>query len=306
MRIKASRSTRYPPANRAVRFALEVWSSDFDQTLATCLRAEALGFDAFYYGESPTGLNLECWTTLAALAQVTRRIRLGPVITNLLAGYRSVALLGKQAATVAAISQGRLDFRTGVGATPKFARAWWQPFGVHYGDYEERLADLSRALPLLQAFWTGEAVEFVSGQEAALGFACPPIPITLAATGERAMRLAAEHAQIWETSYQTPEQYAGRTAKFVGDAIRSLEVDGFVGSTDASVAAGTKAAKQQRQLEDVDALFDRSLVGVPSQIAEKIRRFEVAGVQQLLIALHDPHDVDALDALGEAIRRFRR
>ncbi len=136
-----------------MKVAVEVWSSRYDQVESTCGLAADLGIDAFYYGESPHDLNLDCWTTLAALARSTERIRLGPVITNILPTYRSTALLAKQTATVASISEGRVDFRTGVGAAASFGRRWWKPFGVDYPDYDDRLSDLRAALPTLRQVW---------------------------------------------------------------------------------------------------------------------------------------------------------
>ena len=159
-----------------MRLALEVWSNDFAKLKATCLHAESLGIDGFYYGESPHDLNLECWTTLAALAQTTEQIRLGPVITNVLPTYRSTRLLARQAGAVAAISNGRLDFRTGVGASVRFGRPWWETFGVTYPDYNTRLAETEAAIQTLSDAWADTAW---------------PVPITAAATGQRAMAMAA-------------------------------------------------------------------------------------------------------------------
>ena len=89
-----------------MRIALELWGADHDAVVATCLHAEREGIDAVYYGEAPGPLNLDCMTVLAHLAAVTDRIRLGPVIANALAGYRSPLLLAKQAATIAVASEG--------------------------------------------------------------------------------------------------------------------------------------------------------------------------------------------------------
>lgn len=283
-------------------FALEVWSHDHRKTVAACLRAEALGIEAFYYGESPTGLNLDCWTTLAALSQATDRIRLGPVITNVLPGYRNLALLGKQAATVAVLSEGRLDFRTGAGAASAYGRPWWEPFGVAYGSYAQRLADLADALPLLRRYWANERLAFTPPATVQLGFHCPPIPLTIAASGPRAMALAADVADVWETSFQTPDEYRDRAAAFPHPAKRTirhcLEIDGFLGTTRSRADAVLRAARSQRSGEHLDAIFARALIGVPEEAAERVRLLQQAGVQRFVVALHDPLDPDAVEALA--------
>lgn len=279
-----------------MQFAVEVWSSDFEQVAATCIKAEELGLDGFYYGESPHDLNLDCWTTLAALAQVTNTIRLGPVITNVLPTYRSTVLLAKQAATVAAISAGRLDFRTGVGASVIYGRPWWEPNGIEYPDYQRRLEDLEVALGALPGLWNDSTQE---------------IPVTVAATGERAMRLAVEHGDVWETSFCTPGEFGERRKRMdehVGDGsiVSSLEVDGFV----ASSAAGldrllTRVQAERGSKEDLDPVMKRAVVGTPEVAAEQLQELASVGVDQVVVALHDPHEADALEALAQAARIVR-
>ena len=67
--------------------------------------AEALGFDSFWLPDHPV-FAPDCWTTMAALAGVTTRIRLGPLVAC--AGYRHPLLLARQAADVDRLSGGRL------------------------------------------------------------------------------------------------------------------------------------------------------------------------------------------------------
>lgn len=290
-----------------MRVALEVWSADFAQVLDTCVRAERLGFDAFYYGEAPTGLNLDCWTTLAALAERTSVIRLGPVITNVLDTYRSPALLGKQAATVAIISGGRLDFRTGVGAAVAYGRRWWEPFGVNYGLYDDRLAELRRTVGLLRPFWAGEPVEFSKGEAVTIGFDTPAIPVTIAATGPKGMRLASELADTWETSFRTAAEFVAQRRQFgsKSSVTASLEIDAFVGTDASEVDRVLRQARAERGSEDLEAVFERALVGTPDVVADQLAALEATGVQQVVVALHDPHNPDALEALAKAAGRGR-
>lgn len=272
-----------PPA-----IALEVWGADPTQLLSTAARAEELGFAAFYYGESPPGgLDLECWTVLAALARTTSRIRLGPVIANALPSWRHPALLVHQAVTVAALSGGRLDLRTGAGAAARFGRAWWEPHGVRYAAYDERLADLVALLDALDA-------------------ARPhPIPITIAATGHRALGLAAARADCWETSFATAAELAQRrqvTHRLAAgrSVLSSLEIDGFMASTPTGVDRLLGQVRADRADEDLEPVLARALVGTPADVAARIAELASAGADQLVVALHDPHDPDALEALATA------
>lgn len=278
-----------------MRFALEVWSSRFEQVEATCRLAESLGLDAFYYGESPHDLNLDCWTTLGALANATERINLGPVITNVLPTYRSTVLLAKQAATVAAVSKGRLDFRTGVGAAAAFGRPWWEPFAIQYADYDQRFSDLETALGDLQRWWSG-----------------PKIPLTIAARGRRAMGLAAEHGDVWETSFCTPTEFQEQNDQMMEvldgrEIARSLEIDAFVATTKPGLDQLLRQVTSERgSEEDLPAILDRALVGTPEDAAGRMVELASIGVDQVTIALHDPHDIDALGAISEAANIVRQ
>lgn len=280
--------------------ALEVWSSNFAEVESTCLRAESLGLMGFYYGESPNDLNLDCWTTLAGLARSTDRIRLGPVITNVLPTYRSHALLAKQAATVDEISGGRVDFRTGAGASSLFGRRWWEPFGVDYPDYDIRLADLEVALDVLPRLWSSRP----PGSESASSLVSA-IPITIAAKADRALGVAAESADVWETSFCTPAEFADLDARFVELApartvTRSLEIDGFMSQTQRGLSHLLDRVRSDRgRTEDLEPVFARALVGTPAQAADRLAELAAVGVDQVVVALHDPHDPDAIEALTQ-------
>jgi alkanesulfonate monooxygenase SsuD/methylene tetrahydromethanopterin reductase-like flavin-dependent oxidoreductase (luciferase family) len=84
-----------------------------------CLAAETQGYDLFtitdhfYPRSSSAGYPLECWTILVGLASLTERIKLGPLVSCV--GYRNPALLGKMAATVYIVSNGRLILGIGAG-----------------------------------------------------------------------------------------------------------------------------------------------------------------------------------------------
>ena len=82
---------------------------------------------------------MDCWTVLSSLINITSKIKIGPVITYLFPEYRNITLLAKQAITFQNLTKGRLEFRTGAGATLQYSKQWWHPFGIEYLKAFERV-----------------------------------------------------------------------------------------------------------------------------------------------------------------------
>lgn len=142
----------------------------------------------------------EAWTSLAALAALTRRIRIGVLVSS--NTFRHPSLLAKQAVTVDHISSGRLILGVGTGWYPDEHRR----FGVDFPAAPERVERLEEALEVLDRLESG-AVATHDGRfyrlEGALALPRPVqrprIPILIAAHRPRMLRVAARFADIWDT-----------------------------------------------------------------------------------------------------------
>ncbi len=153
----------------------------------------------------PDGPAFEGWTLLAALAAQTRRLRLGVMVTS--NRFRPPALLAKIATTVDIVSDGRLDFGIGVGSRPHPPAAWreYPAHGLPFHDPAQAVASLAEACALIKRLWTEEKPFDFHGEHHRLTGAFgnpkpvqrPHPPILVGGRAAATLRVAAEHADLW-------------------------------------------------------------------------------------------------------------
>jgi alkanesulfonate monooxygenase SsuD/methylene tetrahydromethanopterin reductase-like flavin-dependent oxidoreductase (luciferase family) len=302
-------------------FCLEVWGTDYNKIKNTCILAEKLGYDGFYYGESLADIDLDCWTIISNLSAITNKIKLGPVITYLFPQYRNIFLLAKQAMTLQEISNGRLEFRTGAGATLQWSSQWWHPYGIDYPNNAERVSILEEGVQILHALWNKPTVNFdgkyfnVKGATLQKTINQKNIPVTIAAKRNKTMQIAAKYADIWESSYITPEQFASLNKKF--DEIskqlnnnggnrskkitKSIELDVIIADSDSDLEYKKRIFAMERGPGVAHQILKHGLVGKPDKITEKLKEYTNAGVDQFFLAFQDPFDIKVLDLFMKAI-----
>ena len=184
--------------------------------------AEDLGFDYAWIPDtwSIKGyFDFEAWTLLAALSRVTSRLRIGTLVTTIIA--RHPAVIAAQALTIDHLSQGRVELGVGVGDRA----ADCDLFGVPRWPPAERVARLEEQLVLVDQLLRGEPVSrdgtYYSVRSAQLvqPIQRPWPPLVVAAEGPRALRLVARYADAWSTiGGQPPTTWAGGTGQPVSEA----------------------------------------------------------------------------------------
>lgn len=300
-----------------MRFCLEVWGTSYEDIRKTCLEAEKLGYYGFYYGESLTEIDMDCWTVISSLAAITNKIKLGPVITYLFPQYRNVALVAKKAQTFQEISEGRLEFRTGAGATLQYATQWWDPFGLPYPKINERLDILKEGLQIFEKFWSGKPV-FFDGKYFKINGGTmkrtnKAIPITIAAKGDKMMAIAAKYANIWEASYISPEKFNDLNEKFkeicykekINDSntiMRSIELDVIIAKSESELDYKKRLFVMDRGPGVYNQILQNGLVGTKDRVKQKVNEYADSGVEQFFLAFHDPYNISDLELFIDSIR----
>ena len=288
-------------------------------------RAERLGFDSVWmsdhffaslerYGgdDVPQG-SLEPLTTLAALAPMTERVRLGTLVLS--AGFRHPAILAKSATAIDLFSGGRLDLGIGAGwYAPEF-EAFGYPFGTtgeRFGVLEETLEVLTRLFEEGPASYEGRRFALHDAFNHPLPAQRPRPPIWLGGKGgPRLLSLAARFADGWNTAWRwTPDAYGHRVtaARHACEEIgrdpatirRTIQAPLFMTDDDAfrqRVIGGMSAATGRTPEEAARSL----LIGSVEEIKAKVQEYVDAGVQEFMLALWPRFHRDSLLRFSEEV-----
>ena len=247
----------------------------------------AWNFDHFYpiMGADPHGPCLEGWSTLAALAQATSRLRIGVLVTGVV--YRHPALLANMAATVDIISGGRLDLGVGAGWNEQECDA----YGIELGSLTERFDRFDEACEVLVSLLTNTTTDFAGRYFRMVDAYCEPKPvqrphppICIGGTGERrTLRTAARFAQHWNFPGGTIEAWQAKR-----DVLRRHCAD--IGRDPAEIMTSTHLRLAGDGAGDLGAL------------AEEAAQWAAAGLDLGIVYLPPPHRAAILEPLAEALR----
>jgi F420-dependent oxidoreductase-like protein len=195
------------PQNTTWADMLAVWQAADDMEIFE----SGWVFDHFYpIFSDPTGPCLEGWSTLTALAQATKRLRLGNLVSGI--HYRHPAVLANMVSTVDIISNGRLELGIGAGWNEEESGA----YGIELGTPRERSDRFEEACEVLVGLLTQETTTFhgryyqlTDARNEPKGPQRPHPPICIGGSGEkRTLRTVAKYAQHWNFVGGTPAEFA--------------------------------------------------------------------------------------------------
>lgn len=259
-------------------------------TLARIARAaEDGGFDTVWVMDHffqlpmlgpPDNAMLEGYSTLAYLAGVTQRVRLGTLVTGAI--YRPAALLAKQVTTLDVLSGGRAWLGIGAG--------WFEQEAVGLGfgfpSTRERFERLEDALKIIAQMWAGDRTPFVGTHESLPEPICGPMPLTkphppilIGGSGEKkTLRFVARYADACNMfAASGPEELAQRLGVLRAHC-DDLGRDYAEISKTAYVRAEPKTESAQQIVERCAALAE---IGFDHAIFRVTDDFEIAPVEMI-------------------------
>lgn len=287
-----------------LRFALALPPThvEWSDYLAAAVAADSMRYESFWgfdhlmpiYGDMD-GPNFECYTTMAALAVATKRIRLGALVTGVI--YRNPALQIKEATQLDVISGGRLDFGIGAGWAEREFKAFNIPFPP---EPKVRIGTLRETLDVAKLLWAAEPRQKVSysGKYVTVtdAFLNPQVvqrprpPILIGGGGEQlTLRVVARHADIWHgfgdpttltRKIELINGYARDYGRDPDSIAKSTNVSIWVGELPDSVVtliSGTTG----RPAEQIRQGF---ITGDPAAIEARLRQLAALGVSYFIVA----------------------
>lgn len=276
----------------SLRYGLKLsQNATIEQYRAVWRIADEAGFDHCWcmdhfatLGARDDGPIFEAWTLLAAMAAATSRTRIGCAVTG--NTYRHPAVLAKAAVTIDHLSGGRLEFGIGAGWAENEHTMLGLPFGTA-GDRADRLEE---ACQVIRSLWTQARASF-AGQHYQLTDAVaepkpvqqPHPPIWIGGAGRRrTLRIAAQHASVWNAPGGSPEEVT--------------ELSGVLDRHCAEVGRDPSEIRRSVQVR---------MPAAPDELLALAAAYAAVGVNDLLLVLHAADPAAQAEQAGELLPRLR-
>lgn len=275
--------------------------------VAMARAAEEAGFDSIWVGDHylyrgdgrPERGPWEAWSMLSALAAVTERVALGPLVACL--GFHEPAVFAKIAASVDEISGGRLVIGVGAG----WNRAEFGAFGI---PYDHRVARFEESFGIIRRLLDGERVTF-DGTYAHVDDAvllprpARRPPLMIGSSGSRMLAITLPTADAWNAWFDeygnTVEGYAELRDRVDEACVSAGRDPAAVERTVCTLVAVDGGAGERQVPEGM-----RPVAGSRADLGAHLRGLAELGVAEAIIVA-DPIDERSIRGLGEVLREVR-
>lgn len=269
---------------------------------------EEVGFDSIWVGDHLLYRDAdgsrgpwEAWSQLAALGEITERVMIGPLVAA--TSFHSPAMIAKKAATVDAISGGRLILGLGAG----WNVTEYEAFGFAY---DNRVSRFEEAFTIIRTLIREGSIDFegdyyqIRGMELLPG-ARPDMELMVGSNGPRMLDITIPHVDTWNTWHtwfgNTPAGLGPLMKKVDEAAVRSGRSPGEIKRT-AAVFIEMEGAIGR--LAGSDRPESTPLTGTVEEIAAELGAYGEAGIDHIQLVL-DPINRASIEKAGESLEVFR-
>lgn len=292
----------------------------WDTWQALVARVEDWGFSGLYRSDHftmaspPNAASLEMIVSLAYAADHLKKIPFGPLVAPF--SFRDPAMLARQAAHLDALSGGRMILGVGAG----WMEREHEMFGYPLLDKKARLERFTEGVQVVQQLLKSDAPVTYEGHWYTLHEAeILPRPfktkILVGGSGiQHTLKLAARYADVWNGVQLTPDEFRER-ARILDDylydagrdtnAVKKTTASFFLYGHDANaleqnIAPLLKWVETWRELPRAElyAMLKResgAIVGVGDEVVPQLEQFAAAGVQEMMLQIFNPHELESLD-----------
>jgi F420-dependent oxidoreductase-like protein len=284
---------------------------DFEDMRHAVKLVEANGYDLFTVTDhfmnmadpnGPRNHPLEAWTTIAGLAAVTSKIRLGTLVSCY--AYRRPTVLAKMATTVDIISRGRLIFGIGAG----WHEAEFQGFMGEFPNPGTRLTGLKETLEICIGMFNNERFSYSGSLYKVVNVlnkpqpVQKPMPVMVGGSGEkRTLRYAAKYADISHFFVKDLDSLSHKLSVLKGHCEKvGRDFDEIVKGTTFRLALGSakeideKIEKRSRETGiPVQRMKIRLAVGAgkSDDVADRLKDFFDNGLELVTLSFYDLDDI---------------
>lgn len=275
--------------------------------------AEGLGYDSVWVGdhllyrhegEPPRG-PWEAWTVMAALAAITERVQIGPLVAC--TSFHNPAMIAKKAGTLDEVSSGRLILGLGAGWNEAEYAAFGYPYDHRVSRFEEAFTIIRRLLRGEEVNYTGE---YYSVKDCLID---PPgprpegPPLMVGSASPRMLDITVPYIQSWNAWYawfdNRPENLAPWMQK-VDEACARAGRDPATIERTCAILVGLSKGKG-RSVMDKSNESAQPLSGSAAEMADVLRQYAAAGISHVQLVM-DPITVESIEEFAPVLEVLDR
>lgn len=306
--IKSATAPRGRPLNVGVQLPEVEYTATWSQLRDMARTAEAVGLDSLWVGDHYLYRDArgsrgpwEAWTQLAALAAVTERIALGPLVAS--TSFHAPTVLAKFAATIEEISGGRLILGLGAGWNETEYRAYGFAFDQRVARFEEAFTIIRTLLRDGEIDFQGQFYTVRDCELLPRGPRPGGPPLMVGSIGPRMLRATLPHVDAWNAWCDWFGNDPGAIGPLRDQVDAACREVGRDPATIERTVALHMAPGDEPLRTDSSGRRTTPLRGSPAELAEALRACARQGIGHVQLVL-EVIDARSIERLGSVLQEL--